>query len=113
VSTSRLGTRYSLSPFLNGSADAEQDFSSLGAVSHRVVYEVVRTSGENHSVCVDEVVIPEYEDQIRGIRIVVKTVGAGISKEFTSREMRSSVPTFGNQAELALQTTTWRSFRLG
>jgi hypothetical protein len=87
--------------------------SSLGAVSHPVVNEMIRTSGENHSVYVDEVVIPEYEDQIRGIRIVVEAVGAGINREFTSRGMGSSVPTFGNQAEWALRTTTWRSFRLG
>jgi hypothetical protein len=110
VSTSRLGARYSLSLFLNGSADAEQDFSSLGAVSHPVVYEMIRTSGENHSVYVDEVVIPEYEDQIRGIRIVVEAVGADISKEFTSRYKRSLVHTSGNQAEWVLRTTTWRSF---
>jgi hypothetical protein len=61
------------------------NFSSLGAVSHGVVYEMIRTSGENHSVCVDEVVIPEYEDQIRGVRIVVEAVGAGISKKFIER----------------------------
>jgi hypothetical protein len=46
---------------------------------------MIRTGGENHFVYVDEVVIPEYEDQIRGIRIVVEPVGAGINKEFTSR----------------------------
>lgn len=58
---------------------------SLGVVSHHVlwvselVFKMLGTNGEKHSVCVDGVVGPEHEDHIRGGRVVVVSVGASIT----------------------------------
>lgn len=66
---------------------------SLGVVSHHVlwvselVFKMLGTNGEKHSVCVDGVVGPEHEDHIRGGRVVVVSVGASINGVFISREV--------------------------